>query len=164
VEEARHTVAEAHKDIRESLDHLSVEQGLKPLLPTLREYVTDFGQRNGIQAQFEAPTGLPHLSPVAQWQVLRIAQETLTNVRKHARATSVCVRLVNSPTGVELAVKDNGRGFDPAGPTNGNGQTHRGLKVMQERAQMLGGSLTVTSTPGQGTEVRAVLPVKRGGL
>ncbi len=68
VKEVTETVAEAHKDIRESLDQLNVEAGLAPLLPTLEEYLRDFGRDNGIEPHFEAPEAPVQLSPVVELQ------------------------------------------------------------------------------------------------
>ena len=161
MEEVIQGVAEAHKDIRESLDQLSVEAGLASLVPTLEEYVGDFGKENGIQAQFEAPKGLLQLSPVAELQVLRITQEALANIRKHSGATDVWVKVTTPPSGVELVVKDNGQGFSFA-ESPADGQSHHGLKVMRERAESVGGTFAVNTSPGEGTEIKVGLPTGRG--
>jgi signal transduction histidine kinase len=94
----------------------------------------------------------------------RIAQEALTNVRKHGRATRVDVSLAEEGGALRLCVVDDGKGFDvvaatekvPAGQT---GARRFGLRSMRERAQLAGGRLTVTSVPGQGTVVEARIPV-----
>jgi signal transduction histidine kinase len=81
--------------------------------------------------------------------LLRIAQESLNNVAKHAEATEVNISLVLGPAGVVLRIADDGRGFDveaiPAG--------HYGLGIMRERASEIGASLKIESKPGAGTEV-----------
>ncbi|HXF72207.1 MAG TPA: ATP-binding protein [Actinomycetota bacterium] len=85
----------------------------------------------------------------------RIALEALRNVRAHARARSVTLRLRRERGGLSLEVRDDGRGFDPAAPA---ARGHRGLASMRERAELVGGRLEVESAPGAGTTVRAFLP------
>jgi signal transduction histidine kinase/DNA-binding NarL/FixJ family response regulator len=90
--------------------------------------------------------------------LFRIAQEALTNAIRHARATSVGVGLVYSPTGVSLLVQDDGAGFDRAQVVE-DGEAHAlGLGGMAERALLLGGTLELESTPGWGTRIRAWIP------
>lgn len=97
--------------------------------------------------------GTPAPDPDTDVVLLRAAQETLANVRKHARARTVDLRLDYRPDGVTLAVADDGRGFDPT--QNGSGY---GLQGMRRRAEQSGGTMTVTSQPGAGTTVEVALP------
>ncbi len=85
----------------------------------------------------------------------RIAQEALHNIVKHARASVVALRLAEEANEIVLEVRDNGRGFDPAGPFPG----HLGLRSMRERVTKVGGTLTIESMPGRGTCVDVRLPV-----
>jgi signal transduction histidine kinase len=99
------------------------------------------------------------LSPEEEVAVFRIAQEALTNAGKHANATRINISLLVDPDGVQLSVKDNGRGFNPKkvqGPTRQGGL---GLYGMHERAELLGGTLTISSRAGRGTEIRLQMPV-----
>ena len=89
----------------------------------------------------------------AQGELLRIAQECITNAMKHAQAQQVEVSLAFTPEGVTLAVADDGIGFDPDGHHEGFG-----LLGMRERAQRIGARLVVTSVPGQGTRIETLLP------
>ena len=92
----------------------------------------------------------------------RIAQETLQNVLKHAGAEEVTVRLSTGSTGVRLELSDDGVGFDPAGQTAdrvGADGTGYGLASVRERAELVGGSVRVTSRPGTGTTVTVTAPV-----
>jgi signal transduction histidine kinase len=82
----------------------------------------------------------------------------MTNALKHAQATLVRIELTFEPEEVRLSVQDNGRGFDPAAVT-GDGF---GLTGMRERAERLGGRVTISSRPGQGTEVVLVAPASPG--
>jgi nitrate/nitrite-specific signal transduction histidine kinase len=98
------------------------------------------------------------LSPLAELQLLRIVQESLTNVRKHAGASRVWIALApDEEIGIRLAVRDDGMGFDPdAAPRHG--RQHFGLLIMRERAESLGGTLAITAAPGTGTPITVTLP------
>jgi len=84
-----------------------------------------------------------------------VAQEALHNAAKHARAREVVVMLEVGASDVGLLVADDGRGFDPRGDFPG----HLGLQSMRERALAVGGTLEIDSAPGQGTRLRARIPV-----
>jgi len=96
---------------------------------------------------------LPHDVGIAFY---RVAQEALTNVQKHARATEARVELEFGPGWTELRVQDNGQGVHEIGP--GKTMVH-GLRGMRHRAESLGGSFAVRSAPGQGTSVLFRVPV-----
>ncbi|HQJ98836.1 MAG TPA: sensor histidine kinase, partial [Thermoleophilia bacterium] len=93
--------------------------------------------------------------------LFRIAQEALSNVVRHAQAENVVVSLSGGPSDIVLTVTDDGCGF--ATHESDELASHLGLRGMQERVQMIGGSLAVRSRPGEGTEVRAVVPLVRDG-
>ncbi len=86
--------------------------------------------------------------------LFRIAQESLTNIARHAQAQHVTISLTQDQEHIYLQVRDDGRGFDSS-------QQHSGLGIfgMHERAELLGGTVTIQSQPGQGTMVRVVLPL-----
>ena len=85
----------------------------------------------------------------------RAIREALSNIRRHARASHVLVQLENGDPGtVVLTVTDDGAGFDPAAVEAG----HVGLRLLSDLAHSLGGTLTITSSPGAGTTVRMVVP------
>ena len=89
------------------------------------------------------------LPPDVQIALYRVAQEGLNNVARHAVASTVAMSLRAGPQGVELGITDDGRGFDPAlVPPD-----HFGLRIMRERADTIGATLTVDSAPGRGTQV-----------
>jgi signal transduction histidine kinase len=90
----------------------------------------------------------------------RIVQEAMNNVYKHASATSVSVSVERRGEDVIAIVEDNGRGFDRDALEQGSDQQrHIGIAGMRERAAMVGGELTVESSPGHGTTVRVKVPV-----
>ncbi len=158
VGELRRTVRAAYVDVREAIDglRLSVEQPGQ-LAARLRSYVHEFSRQSGIAADFKAHPADLSVDPAVGLQLLRIAQEALTNVRKHAMATQVYVRLMLFDRELELSVTDNGLGFPPS-PSAENRRSY-GLTSMRERAQSLGGSLAVATRPGQGTRIIVTIPV-----
>ena len=99
------------------------------------------------------------LSAEAELQLLRIAQESLTNVRKHALASNAEVRLYVNDGALLLTVSDNGKGFDPDHVRNGN-RRHFGLSTMSERAEAIGADFVLDSKPSAGTRVTVRLPLK----
>ncbi|MCU0507756.1 MAG: GAF domain-containing sensor histidine kinase [Anaerolineae bacterium] len=127
-----------------------------------------------LAARFESQTGVPvalswegqahrEFPPATRVALLRVAQEALANVRKHACAQSVCAHLnASSPKTVELTVHDDGCGFDARSEAL-DGAQHFGLRGMRDRVEELGGSLRVDSTPGQGATVTAMLPLAATG-
>ncbi|MBA7694450.1 hypothetical protein ES703_103060 [subsurface metagenome] len=151
---------DTYEDIRESIDQLSAEVRNLPIIPALANYVREFGDNNAIKVQFDVPKAFPQLSPVAELQLLRITQEALTNVRRHALATEVGVKLGKNPQTVEMIIKDNGQGFILADLEKSPPGYH-GLNIIKERAEGLGGSLNITTAPGEGTEVRVSLPIEK---
>ncbi|MBX3032016.1 MAG: sensor histidine kinase [Chloroflexi bacterium] len=127
-----------------------------PLSEMLTRTVEDFGQRSGIQVTFSAGPALPAaLPPRQQIEVLRVVQEALTNVRKHADATVVRVRADTHGRDLSVTVADNGKGFDPTAPIDQG----LGVQGMEERARLMGGSLRITSEPQGGTMVEVTVPM-----
>jgi signal transduction histidine kinase len=152
---------EADTDIRESILGLSVtlsEQGLKPALV---KFLAQYEKNYVIHTQLERPEAFEDgaLEPLVEVQLLRILQEALTNVRKHSGATCVRIAFAYEDGWARVTVQDDGQGFDPGAPPDGSGG-HVGLRVMRERAEEVGGSLSLHSEPGQGTQVVVRVPVK----
>jgi signal transduction histidine kinase len=126
-----------------------------PLSEMLKRTVDDFGQRSGIKVTFSVGAGIPTaLPPRQQIEVLRVVQEALTNVRKHADATVVRVRADTHGRDLIVSVADNGRGFDPNAPGEG-----LGLQGMEERSRLLGGTFRISSEPQGGTTVELTVPM-----
>ncbi len=128
------------------------------LVPALRSQVTEFGRRPGITAHFETDDDLPELSPDEQLVVYRIAQESLSNVARHADASTVTVSLARAPDDghIRLRVADDGVGLRTPSPAPGTGL---GLAGMRERALLAGGRLDVRcgGRDGAGTIVELAL-------
>ena len=124
----------------------ALDGGLAAALDWLAD---EFTRNTGIPCRLDIDRAACDLSPDQATMLFRIAQESLTNVRRHAHATQLVLSLQRQEEEAVLTVSDNGVGFDAAQRREGHG-----LLGMQERARLLGGELTVTSTPGAGTTVR----------
>jgi len=132
---------------------LAIARQLRPavlddhgLIPALASQVQLFGEQTGIEARFNVSGSAAELSPEQQLVLYRVTQESLSNIAQHAAARHVAVDLDLAPS-ARLAVTDDGRGF--AGVRDGG----LGLTGMRERALLVGGELSVRSTPGRGTRV-----------
>lgn len=157
-----------YADIREGIVALRTQGGAdgRGLDELVDEYVDEFQQfaRLRVDVAWDLPPEALALSPMAEVQLLRIIQEALTNVRRHAHASTVQVRFANRDGALAVTVHDDGRGFDPQRIARGDWPQF-GLRAMAERAEAAGGGLVVNSTPGIGTEVIATFPgaVRSGG-
>ena len=158
--EIREVVQGTYEDIRESINQLSTETRSLPVVLALRNYVREFGDNTGIPVQFDVPKSFPGLSPVAELQLLRIVQEALTNVRRHAAASKVAVKLEDTGESVEVTVRDNGRGFNLLTMEDAPPGYH-GLNIIKERAEGLGGRVNIVTSPEEGTEVKVSLPIEK---
>lgn len=151
----------ACSDVRESILSLRTSISDGGLKSALEEYVDKFGDQAGIKTRIVVEPGTDlGLNPVAEVQVLRIVQEALTNIRKHARAKSAVVRISSQNGNTLLAIEDDGCGFDVAAQQKGG---HFGLHTMRERAEGIGASFTVNSVMGEGTTVQVSIPKTRRG-
>jgi protein-histidine pros-kinase len=131
---------------------LLADLGLVEALRSLADSAA-IGEKEGRLA-LDLPAHAPDLPPDMALALFRIAQEALTNVRRHARATQATLSLKVEPDAVVLCIIDNGIGFDPARL----GRARHGLAGIAHRVQMLEGRLQVTSAPGQGTVIEARIP------
>ncbi len=158
--EIREVVQDTYEDIRESIDQLSTETRTLPIIPAMGNYIREFSHNNGIRVNFDVPRSFTRLSPVAELQLLRISQEALTNVRRHALASEVKITLGTTDQSVEMSIRDNGQGFNLQDLEKAPPGYH-GLNIIKERAEGLGGSLDIVTTPGSGTDIRISLPVEK---
>jgi two-component system, NarL family, sensor histidine kinase DegS len=169
------TVKEKLQDLRgqavEALEALRVTaQGLRPriiddlgLVAALEWIAEDLEKDQEIQIKVEANGLKQTLSPETQIVLFRIAQEALNNIRKHAKASEVTIRLEGSDTDITMTVTDNGQGFEvPVRAEDMVSAGRLGLMGMYERARLLSGSLQITSVPGRGTELTVTLPWHAG--
>lgn len=145
---------EQTRDARDTIHDLRVAaQAPQRLVDQLRLIVDAFTRRTGLHADLRV-TGLDTLDATASTQLVRITQEALTNVRKHADATRVDIDVVPAGDQIVVTITDDGRGFDAQGVRD----EAFGLTSMRQRAEQLGGTLTVVGAPGAGTSVTARIP------
>jgi signal transduction histidine kinase len=129
------------------------------LLPALRSLVADCSERTGIAIGLAAPAVLPRLSSEAELALFRALQEALSNVLRHAGASTVDVGISVRRGGVLLEVRDDGRGFPPdATPELLERRGHMGLAGMRERIGALGGTVRVHGKPGSGALLEVLVP------
>lgn len=156
LEETRQAAVDALGDVRQVIMDLRQPTAtLRPFTVRLAEYLRDWSAQSGVPSDIELPQGDLRLPDDVELQVLRIVQEALTNVRKHAAAGSARVRVGTRNGMFEVWVSDDGRGFDLRQPLPAG---HFGLSILAERAEAIGGQLEVTARPGQGTEVVLRVP------
>jgi len=150
---------DAYEDLRQSI--VDLRAPLSPhgdLRRTLREYVERFTLQTGVPCHFENRRGSPvALSPSAEVQIIRIVQEALTNVKKHAPGARAWLSLKTNHRQVHATIEDDGPGFDPASIGH-NGRF--GLRTMKERAESVGGTFVIESSPGAGTRLQVTVPME----
>lgn len=155
VQEVLNSLDSALSEARQAVMAMRADPATASLEDVLRTYLDDFADRFGIRAEFSIEGSLPRLSPRTEAELLRIVQEALNNIRKHADATVVRVRVERTDGRVLLTIADNGRGFDPSTV----GGDRFGLQSMRERAELVGAELDITSTPSDGTRVQLDMPL-----
>jgi two-component system sensor histidine kinase UhpB len=163
VDEAKQAVRRALGEVRRISSELRPEM-LEDLglVSALTELSTTVARVSGVRIEREFERSLPELSPEIELAVYRIAQESLTNVVRHARASLVTIPLEHSRDSVVLRVVDDGRGF------TGAPEEHGGLRGMRERALLVDGALGIKPAARGGVEVRLEIPAvpvgRRAGI
>lgn len=132
------------------------------LLPALRAYLKDFAERTGLLVRFERAARDAPLNAEQKTALFRIAQESLTNVAKHAQATEVVVTLGFAKDKIQLRIKDNGKGFAVKQQQAAVENNRLGLLGMKERVRLVNGRCLVQSAPGCGTTVIVEIPLACG--
>jgi two-component system sensor histidine kinase UhpB len=158
--EHRADLDEARQSVRRALDEVRrISSELRPemlehlgLVSALTELATTFAHVAGVRVDRDFATSLPKLAPEVELAVYRIAQESLTNIARHAEASRVTITLDSGHDSVVLRVVDDGRGFA------GDPVEHGGLRSMRERALLVGGALAIKAAPDGGVEIRLEVP------
>jgi signal transduction histidine kinase len=154
---ARDSLQEARRSVWNLLPH-ALEQF--PLEDALLGEVQKFGADISIKASFQVSGEQKEIPLEVQTALLRICQESLSNIKKHANASEVTVQLSYNPDAVFLDIQDNGQGFDHMRAALVTQQGGFGLNSMEQRARLLGGTLKVNSRQGFGTKVEARIPIR----
>jgi two-component system sensor histidine kinase UhpB len=156
----REELDEARQALRRALDEVRrISSELRPemlehlgLVSALRELSTTFARVSGVRVERQFDPLIPKLDPDTELAVYRVAQESLTNVARHAQASRVTLALERGHHSVVLRVVDDGRGFD------GAPEEHGGLRSMRERALLVEGALAIKNAAGGGVDVRLEVP------
>jgi len=164
IPERRRDIEETKEAVRRALDEVRrIARDLRPemleqlgLVSALTELARTFADQSGIEVRRRFSDQLPELSGEAEIAVYRIAQESLTNVARHAGASRVEMVLEPGADSVVLRIADDGRGMAEAASANGHG----GLRGMRERALLVGGALAVKGSHQGGVEVRLEVPAE----
>ena len=152
------SVSSVHQFIRElrptALDDLG-------LIPSLQAFITEFVESSGIQVSLQAADAIEQADSSIRTVLYRVAQEALTNVVRHAKATHVKVGLCLQSGNIRLEIADNGQGFDVDDAASWmKGPASLGILGMKERVQMVGGTFSIDSAPGMATTIRVeIAPV-----
>ena len=154
----------SERDARESLELLNECTNTGSVVSHLREQLARMNRAGDTRHHLQIEARAPDLEPGVEIQLLRICQEALNNVRRHAAARNAWVKVKALNNTLALSITDDGCGFDgSARRRQGDGSTGYGIEAMQERADSIGAALTVTSAPERGTEIRVELPLAPGG-
>ena len=154
----------AYEEVRQSIFGLRTTAPKElGLIPTLAEYLREFNQQSGIVTELQdGDARVTRFSPEAEVQLIRVIQEALANVRKHAGAHHAWVRFAFDGDTGRVTIADDGIGFHAESLRGDHGRRF-GLRIMRERAEGLGGCLEIRSTLGQGTQVVASIPLMKQG-
>jgi len=162
IEGMANEVKTALHEARSMIHELRREPNPENLCAALGNLVDRVSTKTDLPITADLPDDVPPLSRAQATALLRVAQEALQNIVKHAAAKSASLELVVAADRVVLRIRDNGSGF--AYPSDDVGRSvHFGLIGMNERAVMHGGNLTIESRPGEGTTVRLVFPIAAAG-
>jgi signal transduction histidine kinase len=132
------------------------------LIPALHAFMKTFTTRTGVRSRFIASKGVEQMDFAHRTVLFRVAQEALTNVDRHAHATTVQVKIQKLSGSISMAIHDDGRSFDVKRILQVRGSMRLGLLGMRERLEMVGGRMAIDSAVGHGTTLTAVIPLGRG--
>lgn len=150
-------IQESYDDVRELLVHFRTRMDQSDLDTAILIALERFEQQTGIKTEFDRSGYAIALSPEDNIQVLHIVQEALSNIRKHADATMASVTIERNRNSLTVIIADDGKGFQMQGKGESCDTRHVGLLIMKERAERVGATCTIQSSPGSGTKVSLVL-------
>ena len=157
----RSTMETIHDFARELRPAMLDELGL---LPTLRSYLTAFAERTLLQVHFRASPAAEQLSPNAKLVLFRVAQESLTNIAKHAHANRVDFRIHKATSHICMIIRDDGKSFRGLPNDTARHKQSLGLLGMQERVRLVNGQIVIRPQAGKGTTVSVAVPLNMNGV
>jgi len=152
-------LSDAYLDVRQAIDDLRISPGSEGLESWLRETSIEFEENTGLKVNLEGGSAAQDLPPEIQVQLIRIIQEALSNVRKHAQASQAWIEYHQEGKHFQVEIRDDGRGFHP---DELPGVSKYGLQGMHERSDLIGADLVIISAPEEGTIIKVKVPVPRG--
>lgn len=150
---------ESHADLRKFIaDAMGLSKTTVDLFPMVQEMLRKFEENYGFTTHYTDSRQQidRQLDQAAQRQILSIVHEALNNVRKHAKAWHVWIKVSDSNDSLRLTIRDDGKGFDLRQVDKSK---HFGLQIMKERVAELGAKLQINSRPGQGTQLVVDIPL-----
>jgi two-component system nitrate/nitrite sensor histidine kinase NarX len=162
LERIENSLDEAYTELRELIAHFRAPVDKRGLIPAIQQAVERFRRNSRISTFLQLEWDNAELPPEIEIQVLRIVQEALANIRKHSEANTVRVLMRAGRQGSDymVLIEDDGIGFQDTIVSGGPGE-HLGLKILQERASRIGGTLKIESESGEGTRVSLCFPAPR---
>lgn len=151
------TLSEAYQDARQSIDGLRIGLSEDGLQGWLNEIATEFEEVSGNPVHLRNVSANTQLPPEVHAQLIRVVQEALSNVRKHAQPSQVWIDCFEKDGDLWLEIQDDGIGFSPE---DVSGSARHGLRGMRERVELIGAEFQVISRAGEGTIVRIRLPLQ----
>jgi signal transduction histidine kinase len=161
LERMRTVTDDLYQDVRESISELRTRVSERGLPATVREYVDAYEDRHDLTVNLAGEDVAAGLPPLIAFQLLRVIQEALANVRKHAQAHNAWITFTRpDPHRLQMIVADDGQGFDPSVIAGDDSRRCFGLAGMRERVESLAGELKLDSQPGGGTRIVVSIPLK----
>ncbi len=151
-----HSVNTVHRFARELRPAVLDDLGL---VPALRAFCANLATRQRFKTEFVSCPGVEALAGRERTVLFRVAQEALTNIARHAKASRVTIRFSERAGMVRMEVSDDGRSFPVAEVLQAKNPRRLGLVGMRERVEMVGGTFEIVSQPGRGTTVSATVPL-----
>lgn len=157
--ELENVAQEVYTDTREAILGLrTAVSGNRSMVSALREYASRFNQMHNIRTEISVGDRIiPSLPPQIELQVIRIVQEALSNIRKHAEATRAMIKVAATDDDVTVTVEDDGKGFNVYAKNEGD-WTKFGLRNMKDRAESIHANLSIKSRPEYGTTITLRIP------
>ncbi len=159
LDELREVVDNSYQNVREAIIGLRVDVNQEGrLIDSINRYIREFNKLSSVHVSLNVEGVCPLVKLEDQLHIIRIVQETLTNVRRHAEATHADVTIIFSNEELTITISDNGQGFDKE-EVNSESILHQGMRIMNQRANALGGQLNIQTQKGQGTTTYLKLPL-----